>query len=430
MQKQKKGFTILEILLVIALIGILLGIMLVVLNPRARFASARNDTRQSDIKRLETALTQYRLQEGSYPAGLSSTLQEICDPDIVNPATNCGSYINLSALVPTYIQSIPQDPNDKDTTDGNGYQVAVNITRNIVAVKAIQAESSATISINDPLPAGLPGVATNTPLLDVDVPIDPPIPTFMQVEYLIIGGGGGGGLLGGNRGGGGGAGGYRSSVPYENSGGNTPAEPKVTVTETPYSVVVGGGGAGGTAACAGGSNGPGSDGGASSALGITAAGGGGGGGNSVGRAGGSSGGSGNTATSPDPIIPAAPPVATAQGYKGGINQGGGGGAGSPGGDGLSGSGGSGLASSITGAWITRGVGGTNSAGIVNSGGGGGRGNYCTGGSAGGSGIVIIRYRTNGFDGISPLSTGGTKTTSGIYTIHTFTSDGIFVPVKQ
>ena len=152
MQKQKKGFTILEILLVIALIGILLGIMLVVLNPRARFASARNDTRRSDIKKIEGALIQYRLQEGSYPAGLSSTLQEICDPDIANPSTNCGTNINLSALIPTYLQSIPQDPNDKDTTGGNGYQVAVNTTRNIIAVKAIQAELSVIISINDPLP--------------------------------------------------------------------------------------------------------------------------------------------------------------------------------------------------------------------------------------------------------------------------------------
>jgi prepilin-type N-terminal cleavage/methylation domain-containing protein len=162
-QKQKKGFTLLEILLVIALIGILVTIIIVVLNPKSRFASARNDTRQSDIKKIEGALIQYRLQEGSYPAGLTTTLQEICDPDIANPSTNCGININLSVLVPIYLQSIPQDPNDKDTTGGNGYQVAVDTTRNIVAVKAIQAESSATISINDPLP-GETTVTANTPL--------------------------------------------------------------------------------------------------------------------------------------------------------------------------------------------------------------------------------------------------------------------------
>jgi prepilin-type N-terminal cleavage/methylation domain-containing protein len=151
-QNQKNGFTLLEVLLVIALIGILVTIIIVILNPNSRFASARNDIRQSDIKKIEAALIQYRLQEGSYPAGLTTTLQEICDPDIAEPSINCGTNINLSALVPIYLQSIPQDPNDKDTTGGNGYQVAVNTTRNIIAVKAIQAELSVIISINDPLP--------------------------------------------------------------------------------------------------------------------------------------------------------------------------------------------------------------------------------------------------------------------------------------
>jgi hypothetical protein len=42
--------------------------------------------------------------------------------------------------------------------------------------------------------------------------------------------------------------------------------------------------------------------------------------------------------------------------------------------------------------------------------------------------VIVRYRTDGSDGVSPASTGGTVTTSGIWTIHTFTADGTFTVV--
>ena len=41
------------------------------------------------------------------------------------------------------------------------------------------------------------------------------------------------------------------------------------------------------------------------------------------------------------------------------------------------------------------------------------------GGAGGSGIVIIRYLG------AVAATGGTITTSGSYTIHTFTSSGTF-----
>jgi hypothetical protein len=60
------------------------------------------------------------------------------------------------------------------------------------------------------------------------------------------------------------------------------------------------------------------------------------------------------------------------------------------------------------------------AGSTNTGGGGG-GNRSggAGGANGGSGIVIIRY--SGSQG----ATGGTVTTSGANTIHTFTGDGTF-----
>jgi prepilin-type N-terminal cleavage/methylation domain-containing protein len=439
MQNQKKGFTLLEVLLVIALIGILLTIILVVLNPQTRFESARNDIRQSDIQKLEGALTQYRLQEGAYPPGLDGTLREICDPD----ASSCSGFINLSVLVPTYIQSIPQDPQDTDSIGGSGYSMAVDIVRNLVAVKAIQAESSATIAINDPLPAGLPVIATNTPLLDV--------PTLIRIEYLIVAGGGGGGY---GRGGGGGAGGLLTGI-------------RDDITTGTYPIVVGSGGASFT----NGSN--------STALGLTASGGGRGGGHiasfangnttEAGASGGSGGGGsmnygslsmlggsgvfgqGNTGG-----------TGTNGGVDGPRNTGGGGGAGAVGvtGSGLTivPDGGIGIASSITGvstyyagggggarggtdySSAGSGIGGLGGGGngggaaaatngTVNTGGGGGGSEIATGG-LGGSGIVIIRYRTDGSDGVSPLSTGGTKTTSGLYTIHTFTTDGTFVAIKN
>jgi hypothetical protein len=73
-------------------------------------------------------------------------------------------------------------------------------------------------------------------------------------------------------------------------------------------------------------------------------------------------------------------------------------------------------------------------GLAGTGGGGGGGDvFSSGGTyagAGGSGVVIVRYKTDGSDGISPSSTGGTKTTSGIYTIHTFTSSGTFTVVAN
>lgn len=262
------------------------------------------------------------------------------------------------------------------------------------------------------------------------------------VEYIIVAGGGGGAA---NWGSGAGAGGYRSSVVGENSGGGTSAESRPTVSAgASYSIVVGAGGAAGAA------------GNTSSGFGISSTGGGAGGsiGNTTTPTSGGSGGGGTTG--------AGGAGTSGQGFAGGQGYGttggpgGGGGAGAVGGAGSTtggstnasgGAGGAGVASSITGSSVTRagggGGGGTQfgSVGSAGSGGGGAGGTYVnagasgtanTGGGAGGggtnngpgntggSGVVIIRY-------FGPQrGTGGTITSSGGYTIHTFTTSGTFV----
>ena len=282
-----------------------------------------------------------------------------------------------------------------------------------------------------------------------------------SVEYLVVAGGGGGGARGG---GGGGAGGLLSGT-------------LINFVADAYAITVGSGGAG-DANSEG--RGRGSNGTNSIFSSLTAIGGGGGGGgdnlssNSNGANGGSGGGggylnSGQGTTGGTGIA--------GQGFAGGTggkgnrglngaeyNGGGGGGAGAVGGANnhlnppTAGKGGDGVLSSINGTSIyyaggggggayplggslanIGGLGGGgdgqyNAAGIngttnLGSGGGGGGGESGTGG-AGGSGVVIVRYRTDGSDGISTLSTGGTITTWGIYTIHTFNTDGIFVSVSS
>jgi hypothetical protein len=248
----------------------------------------------------------------------------------------------------------------------------------------------------------------------------------LNVDYLIVAGGGGGGqaigYIGDN--GGGGAGGLRSTVGSTGGGGSLESTLSLT-SGTSYAVTVGSGGAirtkggnssfGATISEGGGFGGPEQD------TGITGNGG----------LGGSGGGSGNRWVSG---IPSGGTGTINQGFSGGKSTtdaensgGGGGGAGSVGGDangatvignGIPGNGGNGVSVSISGASIPYaggGGGGTRHATQSTGGlGGGGRGNSSgaastpgtsnTGGggggagtngvaSAGGSGIVIIRYLT-------------------------------------
>lgn len=264
-----------------------------------------------------------------------------------------------------------------------------------------------------------------------------------SIWALTVGGGGGGGDVGVNplAGGGGGAGGYQENVALS-------ASPQA------YTITVGAGGA---------INSP-NVGGSSSIGSILISSGGGYGGPSgtSGGAGASGGGGGGA----NPSGAGGPGPGTAgQGNSGGAgfavnnnflqSAGGGGGASAVGVNAISGqggNGGAGTASSISGSSVTRAggggggagnVGGTggaggggngagsgaSTAGTANTGGGGGGGKVENAiASVGGSGIVIIAYHTDGSDGVSPTSTGGTITTVGAYTIHTFTSSGTFTLV--
>ena len=261
-------------------------------------------------------------------------------------------------------------------------------------------------------------------------------PAGYAVNYLVVAGGGGGG--GYNNGAGGGAGGLLTTSTTLSTG-------------SVYTITVGAGGAGGSAASGNAANGS-----ASSISSIATSTGGGGGGGFDGSSGGTAGSSGGSGGGGGAGSASAGGAGTSgQGFAGGNGTGtgtaaggGGGGASAVGNNassGVGGNGGAGVSNSISGAAVnyaggwggstgsgtvgTGGLGGggagaissTGTAGTANTGGGGG-GKYTgsgTFGGAGGSGIVIISYLG------SQRGTGGTVTSSGGYTIHTFTSSGTY-----
>src|SRR5476651_2009638 len=66
LKKNNKGFTIVELLIVIVVIGILA--LLVITTYSGIQAKARNSKRSSDIKSLQTQLEAYFSQNGYYPS--------------------------------------------------------------------------------------------------------------------------------------------------------------------------------------------------------------------------------------------------------------------------------------------------------------------------------------------------------------------------
>jgi hypothetical protein len=254
------------------------------------------------------------------------------------------------------------------------------------------------------------------------LPMSIDAPTY-QTEYFVLGGGSGGSRAAA-AGGGGGGGGYTTSS-------------TLTVSSlTTYAIVVGGGGAGATAQTTKGAAGSASsitqsptvitaNGGTNTITipgnegygGLNGGSGGGGGAGSVIGNGGTDGGDGVSGIYGGGLGQGT----TTRAFGGTLYAGGGGGGGGSafwggnptGGTGGAGGGANGGNDSVAGSSASANTGG---------GGGGGGGNQAitgTNGGAGGSGIVIIRYLG------AQRGSGGTVTSAGGYTIHTFTSSGTY-----
>jgi type IV pilus assembly protein PilA len=143
--KKTGGFTLIEILVVVALIAILAAITFIAINPAKNFADARNTQRQSDVREILSAITQYTGEQGHALSGLGSF------PTCPSVATIGTDNLNLATgLVPSYIVGIPKDPL---TAVGGGTPSAANTgytacqTAGRVQIDAPAAENGKVISV-------------------------------------------------------------------------------------------------------------------------------------------------------------------------------------------------------------------------------------------------------------------------------------------
>lgn len=128
---RQRGFTIVELLIVIVVIGVLAGISIVAYNGVT--AKARDSQRAQDMKTIAKALEMYYVDNGRYPAsGCGSTCPS---PKKINSSwatTSDGSWAILeSALVPKYISALPRDPRASTATNSaidGGYNYDYVIT--------------------------------------------------------------------------------------------------------------------------------------------------------------------------------------------------------------------------------------------------------------------------------------------------------------
>lgn len=145
--KLQAGFTLLEVLLVVAIIAILAGIVIIAINPSKQLGDTRNTQRQADVTTILNAEYQYLLDNnGTVQAGITTTATEVC----ATGAASCTGLVDLSTLTASekYLVSLPKDPQCTTTcaTNGTGYKISKDSNGRIV-VAAPAAENGKTISV-------------------------------------------------------------------------------------------------------------------------------------------------------------------------------------------------------------------------------------------------------------------------------------------
>jgi len=62
MLKKSSGFTLIEVLLTVGIIGILAAITIIAINPGKQIADARNTQRRSDVNTIQKAVYEYTIR--------------------------------------------------------------------------------------------------------------------------------------------------------------------------------------------------------------------------------------------------------------------------------------------------------------------------------------------------------------------------------
>jgi len=147
MKRIKAGFTLVELIIVIAIITILAGAIFVAIDPARRLHETRNARRASDIATILDAVKKYQadnegihydevddMTEGVYYA-IGTDGKSCTGCSLIGSITEC---VDLEGMGNSYMAVVPEDP--LEGSDGNTHYYILKDTDGSITVGACEAE--------------------------------------------------------------------------------------------------------------------------------------------------------------------------------------------------------------------------------------------------------------------------------------------------
>lgn len=130
------GFSIVELVFLIAFVSIIAGTVFVILNPVARASESKKTQQLANIQNIISAVREYvRENNGQYPNGISPgmSITQIGSAslgcDLSCAQASASACVNLNGAVAKYVQSVPVA--DSKNQAETGYYIALDKDGNL-----------------------------------------------------------------------------------------------------------------------------------------------------------------------------------------------------------------------------------------------------------------------------------------------------------
>lgn len=146
--KRQKGFTLVEMLIVVTILAVLVATIVAAINPAKVIAEARNARRWGDVNATMTAIYRYVIENSTNINQISTQEMELgtatdgCNNNCPNATKDC---LDLSQTLQGYLPIIPVDPL-VGTSKRTGYSVKRD-SFNVVTVTACKSENGLVIKM-------------------------------------------------------------------------------------------------------------------------------------------------------------------------------------------------------------------------------------------------------------------------------------------